>query len=56
LGKMYMEQMEHFSSSRHFVDQGLKLNGPGPNVKGQNQQQNVQLFKHKQHAVDNNKW
>ena len=29
LGKMYMEQMEHFSSSRQFVDAGLKLHQPG---------------------------
>merc|ERR1712228_747178 len=55
LGKMYMEQMEHFSSSRHFVDQGLKLNGPGPNTKPQSPQ-NVQIFKNKQHTVDNADW
>jgi len=41
LGKLYMEQMEHFSSSRKFVDAGLQLHhqgppgpgGPPPNVK-----------------------
>ena len=55
LGKMYMEQMEHFSSSRHFVDQNLKLHGPGPNANAQSPQ-NVQIFKNKQHMVDNANW
>jgi len=57
LGKMYMEQMEHFSSSRHFVDQGLKLHQPGADKVGgtapshtQNDSQPIQYFAHKQHA------
>ena len=43
LGKMYMEQMEHFSSSRKFVDAGLQLHhrqppGPPPPGGGHKQQ------------------
>eukprot|EP00483_Globobulimina_turgida_P012819 UN12843 len=63
---MYMEQMEHFSSSRHFIDDGLKLHQPPGTAKiggiqnNQHSQQstnkttpttpNFQFFKHQQHA------
>mmetsp|Transcript_55836 Transcript_55836/g.92971 ORF Transcript_55836/g.92971 Transcript_55836/m.92971 type:complete len:348 (-) Transcript_55836:109-1152(-) len=45
LGKMYMEQMEHFSSSRHFVDAGMKIHGNVPAPPPQ-----FAYFKDTQHA------
>eukprot|EP01083_Nonionella_stella_P318330 1162980_1 len=63
LGKIYMEQMEHFSSSRHFVDQELKLPGAakigGPSsvpAAPQQQRKRISYFKHQQHAPKYDDW
>jgi len=51
LSAMYMEQLEHFSSSRKFVDAGLKLHTPpSVNVRGQGQGQQMSYFANKQYA------
>lgn len=60
LSAMYMEQLEHFSSSRQVLDAGLQLHSPPIAVSaqrgGQTHQAQRSYFANKQYAPKNTAW